>query len=178
MLGLRSLPGPSSGPHLGDRASALVDGQLSAAEAARAWDHVEACEDCHQEVQRHSWLKSRLSAFSTPAADPAPTAGLMGALYDVDEQTRTAWHETDLIAARTRRRTLTVVGAGSLSAAVIGVLALTGAPAGLNEPVTRPAPARLGATLAGTGAAPRGLPEPRRAPSFGPVPVGLRGPAH
>lgn len=185
MLGL----GLHAGRHLGDRAGALVDDQLSPDEAARAWAHVESCTPCAQEVQRQSWLKSRLSAFSAPAADPAPDAGLLGALYDVDARTRTAWQETDAIEARSRRRTLTLVGAGSVSAAVLGVLALTGSPAGQGERLpVRPAPARMSAVLAGVGSQPSARPsttpstpvsQGRSAvPTSGPGAADLSGPAH
>ena len=170
--------------HLGDRASALVDGQLSADEADRAWQHVHSCESCSHQVQRETWLKSRLSAFSDPSTEPSLAPGLLGALYAVDAQTRDAWHETGRIVARSRRRTLAVVGAGSVSAAVLGVIALTGSPAGLGErPGVRPAPARMSASLSGVGAQQTSRPTSRSSarpilPSVGPVPVGLRSPTH
>lgn len=137
--------------HLGDRVSALVDGQLTAAEAERAWAHTMTCAGCRRLVEREGWLKSRLSSMSgpTPESGPLPRAGLIGALYDVD-----AWATVDAIERRSRlrRTSIVAVGAGSVGAAVIGLVAFTGAPAGVGERPVRPAPAQISSTFTGTGA--------------------------
>ena len=84
------------------------------------------------------WLKAALGP------------GLLGSLYDVD-----AWATVDEIErqGRTRRTAIAAVGAGSVGAAVLGLVAFTGPPAGLGErPPTRQAPASVTADLAGVGA--------------------------
>jgi anti-sigma factor RsiW len=134
--------------HLGDRVSALVDGQLSPPEEERAWAHAMTCPGCRRLIEREGWLKTRLSTLADPAA-PAPS-GLLGSLYDVD-----AWAAVDEIERRTRGRRLTLaaVGAGSVGAAVLGLVAFTGAPAGMGEPApARPAPATINYDLAGVAA--------------------------
>ncbi len=134
--------------HLGDRVSALVDGQLSAGEEERAWDHAMTCPGCRRLIEREGWTKTRLATMSGPGAQPRPS--LVGALYDVH-----AWSAVDAIERRSRaRRTAFVAaGAGSVGAAVIGLVALTGAPAGVGElPPTRPALASISNGLAGQGA--------------------------
>ena len=40
------------GGHLGTRVSALLDGQLSAEETERAWEHVHTCHTCRDQVER------------------------------------------------------------------------------------------------------------------------------
>ncbi|WP_158604353.1 anti-sigma factor [Nocardioides mangrovicus] len=142
--------------HLGDRVSALVDGQLSAQEEEQAWSHTMSCAACRRLVEREGWMKSRLAGMSAaPAAGPQPRPGLLGALYDVD-----AWAVVDEIERedRTRRVGLTAVGVGSVGAAVLGIVALTGAPAGSGQLApSRPAPAQIsyqmGSQAAATGQA-------------------------
>lgn len=136
--------------HLGDRASALVDGQLSSAEEERAWGHAMTCPGCRRLIEREGWLKTRLSTMADPNASAQPRPGLIGALYDVD-----AWSAVDAIErrGRARRTAFVAAGAGSVGAAVIGLVALTGAPAGVGEgPPTRQAPASISTDLAGQGA--------------------------
>jgi anti-sigma factor RsiW len=136
--------------HLGDRVSALVDGQLSAAEEERAWAHAMTCPGCRRLIEREGWLKTRLSTMADPRAIASPGPGLIGALYDVR-----AWSAVDAIErrGRARRTALAAAGAGSVGAAVIGLLALTGAPAGVGEPPpTRQVPASIGTEIAGQGA--------------------------
>ncbi len=136
--------------HLGDRASALVDGQLSAAEEERAWAHAMTCPGCRRLIEREGWTKTRLSTMADPNVSAQPRPGLIGALYDVD-----AWSTVDAIERRglARRTAFVAAGAGSVGAAVIGLLALTGAPAGVGErPPARQAPASISTDIAGPGA--------------------------
>lgn len=136
--------------HLGDRVSALVDGQLSAAEEERAWAHAMTCPGCRRLIEREGWLKTRLSTMSDPTANAQPRPSLIGALYDVD-----AWAAVDAIErrGRARRTAFVAAGAGSVGAAVIGLLALTGAPAGVGEPPpSRQVPASISTGSAGQGA--------------------------
>ena len=58
--------------HLGSRVSALLDGQMSAEEAERAWAHVHACHLCRDLVEHEGWVKTRLAGLSfgdTPTPD-------------------------------------------------------------------------------------------------------------
>ena len=65
--------------HLGTRASALLDGQLPAAEADRLWSHVHGCHLCRDLVEREGWVKTRLSGLGAPDRTQAPDH-LKGAL--------------------------------------------------------------------------------------------------
>ncbi|MEX0427570.1 anti-sigma factor [Nocardioides sp. DS6] len=116
------------GGHLGARASALLDGQLSEEDAERCWAHVAECDACHDLVQREGWLKNRLAGLSCDAATTAPER-LKGALLDGPttaelllglEQTR-----------HTHRRALAFAafGGGAVGAAMVGLLAVGAGPA-------------------------------------------------
>ena len=70
------------GGHLGDRVSALLDGQLAAEDEERAWDHVHLCHLCRDLVEREGWVKTRLAGLTwgSPAEVPSHLRGsLMGA---------------------------------------------------------------------------------------------------
>jgi anti-sigma factor RsiW len=58
--------------HLGDRLSALVDGELDGAERDRAHAHLASCEQCRTEAAELRVLKQRLSSLMTGA--PAEAA--------------------------------------------------------------------------------------------------------
>ncbi len=58
--------------HLGDRLSALVDGELDGAERDRAYAHLASCEQCRTEAAELRVLKQRLSTLMTGA--PAEAA--------------------------------------------------------------------------------------------------------
>jgi anti-sigma factor RsiW len=62
--------------HLGDRAAALVDGQLSPDAAERATAHLAACRPCRDLVEFERLTKIRLARLQ----GPAPTADLVGRL--------------------------------------------------------------------------------------------------
>lgn len=103
--------------HLGSRVSALLDGQLSPAEADRAWAHVHLCHVCRDAVEREGWVKTRLSTLGGAAA-PSHLKGslLSGGLVpplppEVDEPPR-------------RRPGRVVVGGSAAGVAVLGVVAL------------------------------------------------------
>jgi hypothetical protein len=114
--------------HLGTRVSALLDGQMSAEETERAWEHVHSCHACRDLVEREGWVKTRLAGLelgSTAAAPDSLKGSLLGAcLFPPGE--------SYLVAAPTesRRRTVGIaMGGGAVGAAVMGVLALGVAPA-------------------------------------------------
>ncbi len=62
--------------HLGDRAAAFVDGQLTPESAERATAHLAACRPCRDLVELERLTKARLSALS----GPEPTADLVSRL--------------------------------------------------------------------------------------------------
>lgn len=119
--------------HLGDRVSALLDGQLSQEEADRAWLHVHGCHACRDLVEREGWIKTRLSGLSR-AEDgvPADLAGLLKGRLE----TSLAAPPGDALAlaapaGRSRRASLALaaLGGGAAGAAVMGLLTLGAAPA-------------------------------------------------
>jgi hypothetical protein len=124
--------------HLGSTASALVDGQLDAETAERAWQHVHGCLQCRRLVEREGWVKRRLAQVTgSPQGARAddPPDSLVGSLLHLDA-TALAWAEAREIeeSGRVRRRVgFALVGAGSVSAAVIGLTALGGLPLGPSE---------------------------------------------
>lgn len=135
--------------HLGDLASALVDGQLDEETSESAWSHVLTCPSCRRLVQREGWVKAQLSSM----AGNEPPARLMGSLRAME-----AWAAVDEIEqkGRGRRRVgLAVAGAGSVSVAVFGI-------------------ATLGAGTLGIGQAPEVSP----ATSFDPRPSATGTPTH
>ena len=116
--------------HLGERVSALLDGQLSPAEEDRAWGHVHACHQCRDQVEREGWVKTRLAGLSLAGSAGAPSwlkgslqASLAGALPPGDA------YLADSPDARPRRAAMVALGGGAVGAAVMGVLALGTAPA-------------------------------------------------
>jgi hypothetical protein len=162
--------------HLGSQVSALVDGQLGAAESERAWAHVLVCPDCRRQVERETWVKKQLSAIATTApedpppsllgslqhlrAEPFGATGPLGGSGDPDvagdlaasQRAAQAWAHVDGLERRSRNRRragLVLAGAGSVSAAVFGLASVGGAGLGIGTPA--PAPT---ASFAGSGAAP------------------------
>lgn len=116
------------GGHLGSRASALLDGQLSPEETERAWAHVQHCPTCRDLVEREGWLKRRLAGLGYDPEAAAPAA--------LRHELRCAPRLTpgDLFAGLERsrgRRTLAMAafGGGAVGAAMMGVLALGAGPA-------------------------------------------------
>jgi anti-sigma factor RsiW len=145
--------------HIGTKASALVDGQLSPAEEERAWSHVLTCPGCRRVVEREGWVKRQLGALAMPEGTTPPEQ-LLGSLYAVD-----AWAAVDEIEQHSRRRrtAVVVVGGGAVGAAVFGLLAITGGPT-VHDVPPRPSPATIhGDNVGGPVGSPTGA-EPNRAP--------------
>ena len=131
--------------HIGTRVSALVDGQLPPGEEERAWSHVLTCPGCRALVEQEGWTKRQLGSLGAPVSADPPVqlpGHLLGTLHAVD-----VWAEVEAIERRsTRRRTAALVGGGAVGAAVLGLVAVTGADFGVGgrgEPPTRPAPATI-----------------------------------
>ena len=64
--------------HLGQRLSALIDGELEAAERERVLLHMARCGSCRDEVAALRMLKRRMNALGDAAAGAALTGRLMG----------------------------------------------------------------------------------------------------
>lgn len=118
--------------HLGTRVSALLDGQLPVEDEERAWEHVHACHQCRDLVEREGWVKTRLAGLSFGASADVP-GHLRGSLLDASLALTPG--EAYLVAGdpetRARRTGLVAIGSGAVGAAVVGVLALGAAPADL-----------------------------------------------
>ena len=150
----------SFGGHIGSSVSALVDGQLDAESAERAWSHVLTCPPCRRMVEREGWVKGELATIT----GNEPSARLLGSLYDLNESSAPhrrpsieaieAWVAVDQIESKgrgRRRAGLAVVGAGSVSAAVLGIASLGGAGLGIGgTPAGTPATAFTRSTTAAT----------------------------
>lgn len=117
--------------HLGSRTSALLDGQLSPEDADRAWEHVHACHQCRDRVEREGWIKTRLTGLSFDVAAPATPTGLKASLI-VGATPGDAY----LAAGPDRRRTTAIaaIGGSAVGAAVMGVLVLGVGPASAPAP--------------------------------------------
>ena len=125
--------------HIGTKASALVDGQLTPTEEERAWSHVLTCPGCRRLVEQEAWVKRQLGSLSDPQRSDPP-AQLLGSLYDVD-----AWATVDHIEQQSRRRrtTAVLVGGGAVGACVLGLLTVTGGPVGRADVPARQSPAMI-----------------------------------
>ena len=127
--------GPSRrllGGHLGSTVSALLDGQLDAETTERAWQHVLHCPPCRRLVENEGWVKRQLAQMGDVERVDTPPDRLVGSLLDLDPAT--AWAcppEPERSSLGRRRAGIVLVGAGSVTAAVFGVTALTGSPMGI-----------------------------------------------
>jgi anti-sigma factor RsiW len=154
--------------HLGATVSAMVDGQLPAADLDRAWRHVFDCASCRAEVEREMWLKQRLASLGAPC----PTERLSESLNGWPGTGRrtevvAGWSSVVAEDQLQRRRAGVAVGVGAASVVALmgwGLTTLVGetgsAPAGANvgsSPTARPTPVS-------DPAAPRGF-EGLRAPT-------------
>jgi hypothetical protein len=125
------------GGHLGDRVSALLDGQLAAEDEERAWEHVHLCHVCRDLVEREGWVKTRLAGLTwgSPAEVPSHLRGsLLGASASTPGEAYLVDAPPD---HRARRVGLVALGSGAAGAAVMGVLVLGSAPADLPNPDRR-----------------------------------------
>jgi anti-sigma factor RsiW len=66
--------------HLGDRLSALIDGELDGAERDRAYAHLAGCERCRAEAADLRALKKKLRTLRTGAPAEAAIAGRLIAM--------------------------------------------------------------------------------------------------
>lgn len=131
--------------HLGSRVSALLDGQLEAADEERAWAHAHSCPVCWEAIQREGWVKTQLYGLSF-SADPPPSR-LKGSLLGAIEAIPTGPSPTTLAPAgdARHRSAFAALSSGAVGVAVVGVLALGTAPAAAPSAERRP-PSRAPAT--------------------------------
>lgn len=109
--------------HLHQKVSALVDGELKGAARERAIRHIGKCADCRRELEETLALKARLSGL--PTFDPSPD------LFVTLDGVSSADHPDTAIAAPGRSWAVgrrLVVGAGTLSVAVLSLAYVVGAP--------------------------------------------------
>jgi anti-sigma factor RsiW len=64
--------------HLGQRLSALIDGELDLDERERVLVHVSRCQSCQDEIAALRTLKQRMNALGDAAANAGLTRRLMG----------------------------------------------------------------------------------------------------
>lgn len=113
--------------HVGNRVSALVDGQLPPAESERLWAHVHACHTCRFAVEREGWIKTRVTELGLTGQERCAPGHLTGSLVRV---TALGWPEPEIEPAHDpahdrRRLMAAAIGVGSVGAAFIGVFAMT-----------------------------------------------------
>ncbi|MCW2605949.1 MAG: hypothetical protein JWO60_642, partial [Frankiales bacterium] len=70
--------------HLGERLTALVDGELDHAARDRALSHLAHCDECRAQADAHRRLKAALSGLR--AAPPVPPAELVARLTALPSQ--------------------------------------------------------------------------------------------
>ncbi|MBF4162370.1 anti-sigma factor [Nocardioides acrostichi] len=115
--------------HLGNRASALLDGALSAEESERLWQHVYGCHACRDLVEREGWIKTQLSGLGGAGSAPDHLKGaLLGTSRGTPDERR-----PDPWGARRPRRANGLGAAAGMAgvagAAFVGVMALSTSPA-------------------------------------------------
>jgi hypothetical protein len=104
--------------HLGQRISALIDGELSDSERDRVLTHIAGCDDCRQEAVALRALKQRMHSLGEAMVDAALTGRLMAMAMPPDGRPWTArppWRPRGVFPAA---RMLT---AGILASAVAGL---------------------------------------------------------
>jgi anti-sigma factor RsiW len=111
--------------HVGARVSALIDGQLSRAESERLWTHVHQCELCRAQVEREGWVKTQLAGLALSYPRPPEPHLLKGALAGVAAEWAPAPAAGMPTAERRRMMTFAAIGAGSIGAAMVGVIAMS-----------------------------------------------------
>ena len=103
--------------HLGQRISALIDGELSDSERDRVLAHIAGCDDCRQEAVALRALKQRMHSLGEAMVDTALTGRLMAMAMPPDGRPWTARPPWRPRASFPAARILT----GILASAVAGV---------------------------------------------------------
>lgn len=124
--------------HLGDRVSALVDGQIDSETAERLWQHTAECPTCEQAVDAERWVKRRMAVSGELRSPQSVPQSLVGSLRELPEQVERLSRPRVILA---RRRRYVLAGAGSVSAALVGFAALSGGAPTASGPGTSVSPA-------------------------------------
>lgn len=142
--------------HLGNRVSALLDGQLSAKDTEEAWTHVYSCHACRDLVEREGWVKTRLAGLC--GGERNAPSGLKGSLLSMPPGDAFL---VEAEAGHGPRRGAVMIGGSAVGAAMLGVLAFgltsgTAPPADRRPPATQintsiPSAPASGATTPATG---------------------------
>jgi hypothetical protein len=90
--------------HLGEAASAFVDGALDDETAWRVSTHLARCRNCRAEVEAERALKAQLRVERSVPTAPALPAGLAAALLGIAAQPAIASHASPAAPAATIRR--------------------------------------------------------------------------
>ena len=104
--------------HLGQRISALIDGELTDAERDRVLTHLAGCDECRQEAVALRALKRRMHSLGEAMVDAALTGRLM-AMAAPDEDS--GWPGRAPWRARTAFPATRLLTAGLLASAMTGL---------------------------------------------------------
>lgn len=159
-----TLLGP--GPHVGCRASDLLDGRLSGADEVSLRAHIGSCRDCAAAVHREQQVRALLRAARTE--QPRPTGDLMAGLmalaagqqvYEAQQAQQHVLRSSPISSPSTVRRGSTVL----MGAAVLGTVSLASAGVLGVSALPGPASAALGWGGAATSSFTQGAPSVRTA---------------
>jgi anti-sigma factor RsiW len=116
--------------HLGQRLSALIDGELDLAEREHVLVHVSRCRSCQDEIAALRMLKQRMNALGDAAANAGLTRRLMGLREFADDGQDAVWpsphrwppqHEAAPARGKPQARTGRYVLGGSLAVLIAGL---------------------------------------------------------
>ena len=108
--------------HLGQRISALIDGELADAERDRVLTHLAGCDECRQEAVALRALKQRMHTLGEAMVDAALTGRLMAMAAPGEDsgwpgrapwRARTAFPATKLLTAGLLASAMTGLGAAA-----------------------------------------------------------------
>jgi sigma-E factor negative regulatory protein RseB len=142
--------------HLHHKISALVDGELHGSARHRALNHIGRCSDCRHELEATVALKRRMAGLSYVE----PSADLFASLdkVTVGDRRRVCGSSPNQTASRARLAPVLrkiVLGAGSISVAVLSLAYVVGAPSDVSAERVTPPVDEYTADFAGdTGLAP------------------------
>ncbi len=119
-----------AGPHVGDRASDLLDGRLTPAAELQVRTHLGCCRECAAAVHREQQVRAALRSASCAA--PTPGGDLMAGLLALAAPTPVAPAApvpavAPVRPARRAPSVLTVAVLGTVSLASVGALGVAGA---------------------------------------------------
>ncbi|MFW6867601.1 anti-sigma factor family protein [Nocardioides sp. CPCC 206347] len=131
--------------HLGNRVSALLDGQLSAKDTEEAWAHVYSCHACRDLVEREGWVKTRLAGLcGGERMAPSDLKGSLLSMPPGDALLAGGGH------GQRRGAGVAMIGGGALGAAMLGVLAFGLNPGGVPPTDRRPPTTQIDSVLPST----------------------------